>query len=135
MACSAASHRRFRSAAPVVPPLIFRVRRSIDQGVQFMSCPEPRGAGGGSGLGERVIDCLVQGHIRRLSEVGISGATGNLDQAAATEPPAVTGGLIAIAHAIGVDPVGKGLGFMAQASAVSALGKRFGQTSQRRGAL
>src|ERR1700733_12012956 len=71
-------------------------RPGISQRVQFMSCPEPCGAAGGSGLGDRLIDCLVQRHIRYLGELRISGSAGDLNQATATEPPTVAGGLIAI---------------------------------------
>jgi len=40
----------------------------------------------------------------------IGGSAGDLDQATTAKPPAVTGGLVTVAHAIGIDPVGERLG-------------------------
>ena len=40
----------------------------------------------------------------------VGGSAGDLDQSTTAKPPAVAGGLVTVAHAIGIDPVGERFG-------------------------
>src|ERR1700722_1489688 len=82
-------------------------RPAVRQCVQLVGGPEPGGAVRGTGRCGSVRDGLIRGHVHRLGKTLIGGAAGDLQQATAAEPPAVAGGLVAVAHAVRVDAVGE----------------------------